>query len=662
MYTVSCLIPVYKVERFIERCARSLFDQTYPNLEYVFVDDCSPDGSIERLQKVLEEYPWRGQTTKIIHHGMNRGLAAARNTALDNATGEFICVVDSDDWMEIGAIERLVEKQIESNADIVAGNAMMHTKDGDIPFFEKKCLSKEELVLLQMQKTWDHSIWRRIIRRSLYEDHHIRCIEGCDMTEDRLQMSILTYYAESYAQVDEIIYHYERRNECSIMAQKEKGKVLGRDYQYFRNWLAIKDFFSDKEEVFYREAKVQAMAFARRYRSATVRYASKPWYDHLASILDREDNDCQVLAGWTTKGIRGFFLHRFYLVEAKYLIAQSFKGILRYMKRGGLQFVALFFSCALLSSAISCAKDMEGISIVEADESVLDTTVIYVKPSADPLLEPPDLGGMVSITSYAELEYIHQSGAVYGDYAFFVRDGRSTICMYDMVNKTKVYTYSMKGENGKVYHCNQSSFGVEKYESTDFFPLLYISQRARSESRCFTEVFRIIPQFNSDSTAFEAFRAVRVQEIFFPPMSKENSLGNVNCVIAPKSGWMYTYSRNNDSSDDNYRKCKISRFVIPDIHQSEVVLQDPDIKSSFILDVDARNMQGGCIVDNRLYIGQGYPTAGYVYLNVVDLREERLVKRYDLLASGAVWEPEGCFYFDGSVMLSYTGGISRIEE
>lgn len=73
-------------------------------------------------------------------------------------------------------------------------------------------------------------------------------------------------------------------------------------------------------------------------------------------------------------------------------------------------------------------------------------------------------------------------------------------------------------------------------------------------------------------------------------------------------------------------------------------------------------LEGGCIVDGRLYIGQGYPAIKYVYLKVVELREERLVKQYDLLANGVDWEPEGCFYYDGSEMLAHTGAICRIKE
>ena len=321
--------------------------------------------------------------------------------------------------------------------------------------------------------------------------------------------------------------------------------------------------------------------------------------------------------------------------------------------------------CFLVSSA-SCSKPDGEVYIMEVVEAVaapaLDTIEVIVHVDPGQIPESQDLGEIVTLSPYAEFGIHHQSAAVCGDYVFFVRAGRGAIYLFDMVKKTKVCTYTVVGEDSKVYHCNQSSFGIEKYVSSDYFPLLYISQFARSERRCFTEVFRIIPQLNADRTTILSFRLEKVQEIIFPPMSEKNSMGNVNCVIDPKTGWMYTYSRNNDFLDANYGKCKVSRFAIPEIHQPEVILDDSDIRSSFFLDVDAMYMQGGCIVDNRLYIGQGYPAAGYVYLNVVDLAEEKLIKRYNLLASGVKWEPEGCFYYDGDVMLSYSYGISRIIE
>lgn len=318
----------------------------------------------------------------------------------------------------------------------------------------------------------------------------------------------------------------------------------------------------------------------------------------------------------------------------------------------------------LVATAFSCVKEDFYVSELEPAPITfeLDTTVLSVKPSEDPRPEPVNLDGKVTVTTYANLGFKHQSAAVYGDYAFFVRVGRSEIRLFDMVAKRRIYSFLPKAESNDIYHSNQSTFGTEKYEPGDYFPLLYISQRARSENRCLTEVYRIVPLFNADSTALIAFRAELVQEIFFPPMTAENSMGNVNCVIDPWTGKMYTYSRNNDSKGANYLQCRISRFSVPDIHLREVYLEDADIENSFPIDARATNMQGGCIVDGRLYIGQGYPYANYVYLNVVDLHEERLVKRYDLLAKGVDWEPEGCFYYDGNVMLAHTDGICRIEE
>ena len=337
MYLVSVLVPIYKVEGYIERCARSLFEQSYQNLEFVFVDDCSPDDSIGVLDRVLNDYPERRNSVRIVHHDRNRGLAASRNTALDNATGLFVCAVDSDDWLELDAIEKMVNKQKESSADIVACNMMMHTADGDQPFFETKCNNKEELVLLQLQKTWDHTVCRKLIRRSLYEDNGVRCLEGYDMTEDRYQMALLTYFAGSYAQIDDIAYHYDRRNENSIMAQKETDKVLRKNYQYLMNWRGIKEFFSDKEDVFYREATKQTVLFAKKYYSQAVVMNSKEWYYQLASFLDREDKEFQASFGWTTTGVKGAFKHCFFLVEMVYRARLAFDSaketITRFFRR-----------------------------------------------------------------------------------------------------------------------------------------------------------------------------------------------------------------------------------------------------------------------------------------------------------------------------------------
>ena len=88
---VSVCIPVYGVEKYIERCARSLFEQTMRNgVEFVFVNDCTPDKSIEILEHVLAKYPHRKEQTKIINLPENGGVGRARRIAIENCTGEYI--------------------------------------------------------------------------------------------------------------------------------------------------------------------------------------------------------------------------------------------------------------------------------------------------------------------------------------------------------------------------------------------------------------------------------------------------------------------------------------------------------------------------------------------------------------------------------------------
>ena len=116
---VSILVPIYGVERFIERCAISLFEQTYHNIEYIFVNDCTKDKSISVLENIIERFPQRKPFVKIINHKHNKGLAGARNTAVESATGDFIMHVDSDDYVDKEIVAKAVLKQQENNADIV---------------------------------------------------------------------------------------------------------------------------------------------------------------------------------------------------------------------------------------------------------------------------------------------------------------------------------------------------------------------------------------------------------------------------------------------------------------------------------------------------------------------------------------------------------------
>ena len=111
---VSVVIPVYNTEKYLEKCLDSVIGQTYGNLEIIIVDDGSSDGSPE----ICRDYAKKDERVTIISQE-NKGLAVARNVALDIATGSYIMFVDSDDWLEKEAVERLVFEAEKNMADAV---------------------------------------------------------------------------------------------------------------------------------------------------------------------------------------------------------------------------------------------------------------------------------------------------------------------------------------------------------------------------------------------------------------------------------------------------------------------------------------------------------------------------------------------------------------
>ena len=125
MPKLSVVIPVYGVEKYIERCARSLFEQTLDDIEYIFVNDCTKDRSIDILNAVINDYPARKEQVRIVHHEKNKGLPFARQSGWQVATGEYIANCDSDDWVALDFYEIMYNEAIEKNADMVVSDYIL---------------------------------------------------------------------------------------------------------------------------------------------------------------------------------------------------------------------------------------------------------------------------------------------------------------------------------------------------------------------------------------------------------------------------------------------------------------------------------------------------------------------------------------------------------
>lgn len=213
---VSILVPVYGVEKFIEKCARSLFQQTYNDIEYVFVDDCSKDKSVQLLKNVIEEYPSRKEKIKIIRHEYNRGLSAARNTALNNCTGDFVAPFDSDDYLsECTAIEEMVQLLVMEEADVLLYD-MQHIYS-DKTYYPKVTIPTSTIAVVNAVLTRQIPVCLcgGLYKRDLFLNYNISSIEGLSMGEDYVVKPRLLCHAKHIIHLAKPFYCYVHTNESA---------------------------------------------------------------------------------------------------------------------------------------------------------------------------------------------------------------------------------------------------------------------------------------------------------------------------------------------------------------------------------------------------------------------------------------------------------------
>jgi len=263
---VSILVPVYGVERYIEACVRSLMEQTYNDIEYVFVNDCTPDGSVKILREVISQYPDRSHQVHIIEHQHNQGLGGARLTALSNATSDAVMSVDSDDYIHPQAIELLVDKMKRTDADIVDGGFSI-VRNGAVTkrHVPPHVSTPSYLKTILCQDVEPNRIWGRLIKRSLFTDHDITFYRGIDYCEDYSVLPRLLLYAQR-EWVDQSLYCYRDDNPDSYTNNITPRNAVSflKAQQVVASW-----FVQDKSWTDYRTAAeigwVNIWRFARRF-------------------------------------------------------------------------------------------------------------------------------------------------------------------------------------------------------------------------------------------------------------------------------------------------------------------------------------------------------------------------------------------------------------
>ncbi len=222
---VSVIVPVYNVEKFIGECVRSLFAQTLEEVEFIFVNDCTPDGSMEVVRKIMKEFPERADAVKFVDKSQNQGLPAARKSGLELAQGVYIAHCDSDDWMEPDMLERMYREAAAYDSDgVVCGwfrdNEPAPTKYSHTGENCRDFILKDMIAVGEME-----SVWRFMIKREVYSKgiEFPRFNQG----EDHALMVQLAYHCRSIYCVDKPLYHW-RTNASSITNSPSASSVEGR--------------------------------------------------------------------------------------------------------------------------------------------------------------------------------------------------------------------------------------------------------------------------------------------------------------------------------------------------------------------------------------------------------------------------------------------------
>lgn len=244
MPKVSIIIPVYGVEKYIERCARSLFEQTLDDIEYLFIDDCTPDKSVEILKRVLEEYPQRENQVVIHRMEQNSGQAKVRKWGMRNATGEYVIHCDSDDWVDVHMYEEMYNKAIEEDADVVVCDFC--STDCENEQYSKGLISKERENVIADILLWRIAgcLWNKLVRRKEYTDHDIK-YPTHNMGEDAALFVQILWNVKRISYLPKPLYYYYT-NPTSITNDVTDDKIRQRFLQATANVEIIEQFLDGK--------------------------------------------------------------------------------------------------------------------------------------------------------------------------------------------------------------------------------------------------------------------------------------------------------------------------------------------------------------------------------------------------------------------------------
>lgn len=217
---ISIVVPVYNVEQYLNRCVDSIICQTYKDLDIILVDD----GSTDRSGVICDEYAEKDRRVKVIHQD-NAGLSEARNSGIDNARGDYILFVDSDDWIEKDACKKALSISVEQGADVVCFGFMEFFVSGEK--IERKpeytgVIDKSVMMYQLIVNDYNSIVWSKFYSKELFVD--LRFSKG-RINEDVAIMYKLIHCAKKIFITDFLLYNYAHR-ENSLSCRRYRPEAI----------------------------------------------------------------------------------------------------------------------------------------------------------------------------------------------------------------------------------------------------------------------------------------------------------------------------------------------------------------------------------------------------------------------------------------------------
>ena len=230
---VSYIIPIYNVSGYIEKSVGSLLEQSYSNIEYIFINDCSSDDSEIKLRRIIEDFPERRNKIKVITNEQNLGSATSRNIGLDTAQGEYVMFADSDDWISMDYVESMVRQIDSGNYDIVYCDYFESYNNHDNRISQTYGQDNIECIRAMLGRGMHGATWNKIYRRSFLLASKQRFIDGADLFEDVSWNIRLFACTKQISYLSQAFYHYVQYNNNSIIksmssTEKKRNRALQR--------------------------------------------------------------------------------------------------------------------------------------------------------------------------------------------------------------------------------------------------------------------------------------------------------------------------------------------------------------------------------------------------------------------------------------------------